>query len=156
MSSNSLKDTQLFFKSILKSRIKNPSKYKEYSNKFSLNFLNYDLYDEDINKITQLIVDTEKMTSLSIRLSDTLQDKNILNKLLRKISLKKQDLSPAFLCSITPHFGKIQFGDMFDQVHIVSHLVEGAQAVDVFLAQIPFDGVVEIAVQLVIGEGLLI
>ena len=96
MSSNSLKDTQLFFKSILKSRIKNPSKYKEYSNKFSLNFLNYDLYDEDINKITQLIVDTEKMTSLSIRLSDTLQDKNILNKLLRKISLKKQFTSLSF------------------------------------------------------------
>ena len=96
MSSNSLKDTQLFFKSILKSRIKNPSKYKEYSNKFSLNFLNYDLYDEDINKITQLIVDTEKMTSLSIRLSDTLQDKNIVNKLLRKISLKKQFTSLSF------------------------------------------------------------
>ena len=96
MSSNSLKDTQLFFKSILKSHIKNPSKYKEYSNKFSLNFLNYDLYDEDINKITQLIVDTEKMTSLSIRLSDTLQDKNILNKLLRKISLKKQFTSLSF------------------------------------------------------------
>ena len=96
MSSNSLKDTQLFFISILKSRIKNTSKYKEYSNKFSLNFLNYDLYDEDINKITQLIVDTEKMTSLSIRLSDTLQDKNILNKLLRKISLKKQFTSLSF------------------------------------------------------------
>ena len=96
MSSNKLKDVQLFFKGKLKNRVKNISEYKEYSSKFSLDLIKYDLYDTDISKITQLIVDTEKLTSLSIRLSDSLTDKTILNKLLRKISLKRQFTSLSF------------------------------------------------------------
>ena len=96
MSTNKLKDVQLFFKDRLKGRVKNASSYKEYSSKFSLDFINYDLYDTDICKITQLIVDTEKLTSLSIRLSDSLTDKTILNRLLRKISLKRQFTSLSF------------------------------------------------------------
>ena len=102
MSSNKLKDVQLFFKDILKGRIKNASSYKEYSTKFSLDFLKYDLYDTDISKITQLIVDTEKLTSLSIRLSDSLTDKTILNRLLRKISLKRQFTSLSFYIKYLP------------------------------------------------------
>ena len=96
MSSNKLKDTQLFFKDILRLRVKSNSEFKEYSNKFSLDLINYDLDDTDISKITQLIVDTDKLTSLTIRLSDTLFDKNTLNKLLRKISLKRQFTSLNF------------------------------------------------------------
>ena len=65
MSSNKLKDVQLFFKDKLKPRLKNISEYKEYSTKFSLDFIKYDLYDTDISKITQLIVETEKLVSLS-------------------------------------------------------------------------------------------
>lgn len=96
MSSNKLKDVQLFFKDKLKPRLKNIPEYKEYSTKFSLDFIKYDLYDTDISKITQLIVETEKLVSLSIRLSDTLTDKTTLNRLLRKISLKRQFTSLNF------------------------------------------------------------
>ena len=96
MSSNKLKDAQLFFKDLLKDRVKNVSEYKEYSSKFSLDLINYDLYDTDISNITKLIIDTEKLTSLSIRLSETLTDKIILNRLLRKISLKRQFTSLSF------------------------------------------------------------
>ena len=96
MSSNKLKDAQLFFKDLLKGRVKNETEYKEYSTKFSLDLIKYDLYDKDISKITQLIIDTDKLTSLNIRLSDTLVDKIILNRLLRKISLKRQFTSLSF------------------------------------------------------------
>lgn len=90
MYKNKLKDAQLFFKDILPSRVKNISLYKEYSSKFALDLLNYDLNDKDITKLIQLIIDTDKLVSLSIRLSETLTDKIVLNKLLRKISLKRQ------------------------------------------------------------------
>ena len=96
MSSNKLKDAQLFFKDLLPERVKNISQYKEYSTKFCLDLLDYDLNDQDISKITQLIVDTDKLTSLKIRLSYTLTDKTILNRLLRKISLKTQFTSLSF------------------------------------------------------------
>ena len=96
MYKNKLKDAQLFFKDILKSRVKNESLYKEYSSKFSLDLLNYDLTDKDISNLIQLIIDTDKLSSLSIRLSETLTDKVVLNKLLRKISLKRQFTSLSF------------------------------------------------------------
>ena len=89
MKSN-LKDTQLFFKNLLLERIKNPTEYKEYSTNLSLDLIGYDLYDEDIKNITKLIIETDKFTSLNIRLSNTLTDSITLNKLLRKISLKRQ------------------------------------------------------------------
>ena len=96
MYKNKLKDAQLFFKDILPSRVKNISLYKEYSSKFALDLLNYDLNDKDITKLIQLIIDTDKLVSLSIRLSETLTDKIVLNKLLRKISLKRQFTSLNF------------------------------------------------------------
>ena len=81
---------QLFFKGLLDERINNSTKNNEYTVPFGLNLLNFDLYDEDIQKITNLIILTDKFNSLKIRLSKTLTDNNILSKLLRKISLKRQ------------------------------------------------------------------
>jgi len=85
-----LKNAQLFFKDKLEAKLDNPKEYKEYSNDFSLNLIDYDLNDTDIQKLINLIIKTDKLNSLHLRLSNTLKDKNILNKLLRKISLKKQ------------------------------------------------------------------
>ena len=95
MSSN-LKDAQLFFKDILQERIENPTQYKEYSNNFSLDLIDYDLYNDDIQKLINIIISTDKLNCLNIRLSNTLSDSNLLNKLLRKISLKKQFTSLSF------------------------------------------------------------
>ena len=87
--SSSFTKTQLFFKRLLSERISNPDIYKEFKNKFSLN-LDYDLVDEDLEYLTQLIMQTEYMYNINIRLSETLTDPQILNKFLRKVSLKKQ------------------------------------------------------------------
>ena len=95
MSSDSTRN-QLFFKGLLPDRISNPSKNTEYSNPFGLNLIGYDLYDEDIQNITNLIILTDKFNSLNIRLSDSLTDSNTLSKLLRKISLKRQFTSLGF------------------------------------------------------------
>ena len=95
MSSDNTRN-QLFFKGILSDRISNPTKNNEYSNPFGLNLIDYDLFDEDIQKITDLIILTDKFNSLNVRLSDTLTDSNTLSKLLRKISLKRQFTSLGF------------------------------------------------------------
>ena len=87
---------QLFFKGLLPDKISNPSKNNEYSNEFGINLMDYDLFDEDIQKITNLIILTDKFNSLNIRLSNTLTDSNTLSKLLRKISLKRQFTSLGF------------------------------------------------------------
>ena len=84
------KDVQLFFKNKLIERVLNTSIYKEYLNDFSLDLISNDLKNEDINNLINLIKSTEKITSLKIRLSDNLTQKEPLQKLLRKISLKKQ------------------------------------------------------------------
>ena len=94
--STDLTRNQLFFKGTLSDRISNPSKNNEYSVPFGLNLINYDLFDEDVQKITNLIILTDKFNSLNIRLSDTLTDSNTLSKLLRKISLKRQFTSLGF------------------------------------------------------------
>ena len=94
--SSDLTRNQLFFKGLLSDRISTPSKNNEYSNPFGLNLFNYDLLDEDIQKITNLIILTDKFNSLNIRLSNTLTDSNTLSKLLRKISLKRQFTSLGF------------------------------------------------------------
>ena len=96
MSSN-LKDSQLFFKNLLLERLDKYSQYKEYSKNFTLDLIGNDLYNDDLQKIINIIRITDKLTSLNIRLSNTLTDKNLLNKLLRKISLKKQFTSLSFL-----------------------------------------------------------
>jgi hypothetical protein len=67
----------------------NPNIHKTFNNKISLN-LNYDLSDEDILYLTEIIIHSEQINNLLIRLSDTLTDINGLKKLLRKISFKKQ------------------------------------------------------------------
>ena len=54
--SNDLTKIQLFFKDQLSERISDPSKANEFSSSFSLNLFDYDLYDEDIQKITNLII----------------------------------------------------------------------------------------------------
>ena len=94
--SSKLKNTQLFFKNMLQERIEDQEKYKDYSKDFLLKLIDYDLYNEDIEKIINIIIKTEKLNSLYLRLSNTLTDKNILNKLLRKISLKKQFTTLSF------------------------------------------------------------
>ena len=94
--SNDLTRIQLFFKDKLSERISDPSKSNEFSSSFSLNLFDYDLFDEDIQKITNLIIISDKFNVLNIRLSNTLTDANILSKLLRKISLKRQFKSLGF------------------------------------------------------------
>ena len=94
--SSDLTRSQLFFKGLLSERISNPPKNNEYSNSFGLNLIDYDLLDEDIQKITYLIILTDKFNFLNIRLSNTLTDSNTLSKLLRKISLKRQFTSLGF------------------------------------------------------------
>ena len=94
--SNDLIRNQLFFKGLLPDIISNPSKNNQYTIPFGLNLIDYDLFDEDIQNITNLIILTDKFNSLNIRLSDTLSDSNTLSKLLRKISLKRQFTSLGF------------------------------------------------------------
>ena len=86
----SKKDVQLFFKDKLTQRILNPSLYKEYSNDISLDLSNYDLNDDDIQRLINIIISTDKLSSLKIRLSDSITEKDTLKKLLRKLSFKKQ------------------------------------------------------------------
>lgn len=94
--SGDLTRAQLFFKGLLPERISSSDKYKEFKNPFGLNLLDYDLVDEDLQSITNLIIQTDLLNSLSIRLSDTLTDPQILSKLLRKISFKKQFTTVGF------------------------------------------------------------
>ena len=94
--SNDLTRIQLFFKDKLSERLSDPSKSNEFSSSFSLNLFDYVLFDEDIQKITNLIIISDKFNVLNIRLSNTLTDANILSKLLRKISLKRQFKSLGF------------------------------------------------------------
>ena len=87
--SSELSITQLFFKRLLLEQILNPNIHKIFKNKFSLN-LDYDLSNEDIQYLTEIILQTDQLNNLTIRLSDTLTEAKSLNKLLRKISVKKQ------------------------------------------------------------------
>ena len=81
--------TQLFFKRLLLERVSNPDIYKDFNSKFSIN-LNYDLTDGDLDYLLQIIIHNEYLYNINIRLSDTLKDSHILNKLLSKINTKKQ------------------------------------------------------------------
>ena len=94
--SSSKKDVQLFFKNKLTERVINNSVYKEYSTNFSLDLFNYDLTNDDINNLIILIKSTEKLYKLQLRFSESISDKEALNKLLRKISLKAQFTSLSF------------------------------------------------------------
>jgi Ran GTPase-activating protein (RanGAP) involved in mRNA processing and transport len=87
--SNNFAKTQLFFKRLLLEKISNPDLYKDFKKKFSLN-LDYDLSDEDLEYLTQLIDNTDNMYNINIRLSETIMNEIILNKLLEKMSQKKK------------------------------------------------------------------
>jgi len=87
--SSSFAKTQLFFKRKLLERVSNPEIYKTFKNKYAMS-LDYDLSDEDIDYLTQIILQSEKLYNITIRLSDTLKDTQILNKLLNQITVKKQ------------------------------------------------------------------
>ena len=87
--SSSFVKTQLFFKKLLLERVSKPDIYKDFKSKFSLN-LDYDLTDENLEYLLQIIISNEYLYNINIRLSDTLKDVKILNKLLRKINAKRQ------------------------------------------------------------------
>ena len=87
--SNNYAKTQLFFKRLLLERVKNPDTYKDFKTRFSLD-LDYDLFDDDLEYLINIIEGTAYMYNINIRLSDTLTDQKILNKLFETISLKKQ------------------------------------------------------------------
>lgn len=87
--SNNYAKTQLFFKRLLLERISNPDQYKDFKTKFSLN-LDYDLSNEDIDYLTQIIKKNEYMYNINIRLSDSLTDPQILKNLFNEISIRKQ------------------------------------------------------------------
>ena len=87
--SSDLSKSQLFFKRLLLEHILNPSAHKNYKNKYSLN-LDFDLSNEDITYLTEILIQSDNLNNLTIRLSDTLTDQKVLHKLLRKIIFKKQ------------------------------------------------------------------
>lgn len=87
--SNSLAKTQLFFKRLLSEKISNPDIYKDFKNKFSLN-LDYDLSNEDLEYLSELIDKSDKMYNINIRLSDTITNEKILSAFLQKILFKNQ------------------------------------------------------------------
>ncbi len=84
MSNKDLINAQKFFKGIMQEEI------DSYEKQFSLNLLKFDINDEDVKNITQLITQTTKLTTIKLRLSETLTDDKFFERLIRKISLKKQ------------------------------------------------------------------
>ena len=84
MSNKDLINAQKFFKGIMQEEI------DSYEKQFSLNLLKFDINDEDVKNITQLITQTTKLTTIKLRLSETLTDDKSFERLIRKISLKKQ------------------------------------------------------------------
>ena len=84
MSNKDLINAQKFFKGIMSEEI------DSYQKQFSLNLLKFDINDEDAKNITQLITQTTKLTTIKLRLSETLIDDKSFERLIRKISLKKQ------------------------------------------------------------------
>ena len=87
--SNNYAKTQLFFKRLLSDRISKAELNKDFNNKFSLN-LDYDLTDDDLIYLNQIIDQTEKLYNINIRLSNTLSNVQIFKNLLKKIYDKKQ------------------------------------------------------------------
>jgi len=90
MSNKDLINAQKFFKGIMSEEI------DSYQKQFSLNLLKFDINDEDAKNITQLITQTTKLTTIKLRLSETLIDDKSFERLIRKISLKKQFNSVSF------------------------------------------------------------
>ena len=114
MSSNSSKN-KLFFKRLLLEQISNPDIYKIYKSKFGLN-LDYDLSNEDIQYLTEIINQSDNLNNLTIRFSETLTEIKTLNKLLRKINNKKQ------ITNLTLYI-KYLNNELFNEfLHFLSHI----------------------------------
>ena len=79
-----------FFKGILEEEI------SEYKDKLSLNIEDFDITEEHLEKISKLNQISFKLTSLSIRLSNTLSDTFSLSKFLDKLCKKRQFTSFSF------------------------------------------------------------
>ena len=113
MSSNFSK-SQLFFKRKSLEYILNPDIHKIFRNKITLN-LDFDLINEDIQYLTDIILQSDQLNNLTIRLSETLTDAKALNKLLRKISIKKQITNLTIII-------KYLNDDLFNEfLHFISH-----------------------------------
>ena len=87
--SSDLSRIQLFFNRLLLTHLLNPNAHKIFKNNFSLK-LDYDLSDEDIEYLTEIIIQSNLLNNLTLRISETITDESILKKLFRKILVKKQ------------------------------------------------------------------
>ena len=63
---------------------------------FSLDFTSFDINDNDLQNLIQLIVQTHQLTQFSLRFSNTLTNISLFKRLLRKISLKQQFILLSF------------------------------------------------------------
>ena len=90
MSNKELVKAQQFFKGKMLEEI---DSYKE---DFSLDIEDYDINDEILVQLDQLISSTTNLIGLSIRFSDRITDGETLTTILRKLSRKKQFKSLSF------------------------------------------------------------
>ena len=79
MSNKDLINTQKFFKKFLNKEMKN------YNENFNLKLFNYDLDDYDIYQLNNIIDYSNYLTEVGIRLSNTIENENHLNKLFKKL-----------------------------------------------------------------------
>ena len=113
--SSTFSKNKLFFNRLLLDHISDSDIHKIYKSKFSLN-LNYDLSDENIEYLTEIINQSDNLDNLTIRLSETLTEVKALNKLLRKILVKKQIIN----LTIFTKYLKIELFNEF--LHFLSHI----------------------------------
>ena len=55
--------------------------------------------------------------------------------------------------SAAPHGGELDLRHVVDEVHLVGELVEGPEAVEVVVGEVPADDRAEILLELLVGEG---
>ena len=84
LTNEELINAQKFFKGYLEEEI------VKAKDTIALNLLNYDITEAHLEQISKLNTISNKLTSLHIRLSDTLTDAHSLTKFLRKLSKKRQ------------------------------------------------------------------
>jgi len=95
-----LKDSEKGYKNLIfvqkffKGELMNGETY--IPKEFNLDFTSFDIDDECIQNLSQLIVKTPQLSQLSLRLSNKLKNTSYLDRLLRKISLKQQFILLSF------------------------------------------------------------
>ncbi len=95
-----LKDSEKGYKNLIfvqkffKGELMNGETY--IPKEFNLDFTSFDIDDECIQNLSQLIVKTPQLSQLSLRLSNILKNSSYLDRLLRKISLKQQFILLSF------------------------------------------------------------